>query len=105
MSAPLQILRLLADGNPWTPDELAEASGLERWQVENAMRILRSESSMRSLPQPYQITPEGLANLATREDRAARSREGGFTAHGVRSMVERAVKRQPALQAAWRVGQ
>jgi len=105
MSAPLQILRLLADREPWTPDQLAEATGLERWQVENALRTLRTESSMQSLPKPYQITANGLANLARREDRAARSGEGGFTAEGVRSMVDRAIRRQPPLQSSWRAGQ
>lgn len=70
-SRTLILLKLLADGKPWTPPQLAEASGLTLIQVYNAMRNLRKGAFMRSLAQPYQITPSGRACLAERLGRAA----------------------------------
>lgn len=95
MSAPIILLRLMADGKPWTPEQLSRESGLERWRVDNALRVLRSGEFMRSLPQPYQITAAGLDRLAEREGREPAPRKGETT-------VARAVRVQPPLQAAWK---
>lgn len=70
-SRTLILLKLLADGKPWTPPQLADASGLTLLQVYNAMRNLRKGAFMRSLAQPYQITPSGRACLAERLGRSA----------------------------------
>ena len=69
-SHTLILMKLLANGQPWTPPQLAEASGLTLQQVYNSMRNLRKGAFMRSLPQPYQITPTGLECLAERLSRA-----------------------------------
>lgn len=70
-SHTLVLLKLLADGKPWTPPQLADASGLTLVQVYNSMRNLRKGALMRSLAQPYQITPSGRACLAERTERSA----------------------------------
>lgn len=95
MSAPTTLLRLMSDGKPWTPEQLAKESGLELWQVSNALRNLREGKYMRSLPQPYQITTEGLARLAEREGVDAEPAVG-------ETMTARAVMVRPPLQTAWR---
>lgn len=100
MSAPLQILRHLANRGAWTPEELVTATGLKRFQVDNAMRVLRSGGCMRSRPQTYEITPEGLADLAARETRA----EGLQATADAETVVQMAMRRQPDLQAAWSAG-
>jgi predicted transcriptional regulator len=70
-SHTLILLKLLADGKPWTPPQLADASGLTLLQVYNSMRNLRKGAFMRSLAQPYQITPSGRACLVERLGRSA----------------------------------
>lgn len=97
MSAPLQILRVLAAGGAWSPEDLVQATGLDRTSVDNAMRKLRSGHCLRSRPQTYEITSAGLADLDVREARALEA-----TARpDVETMVSMAVRHQSDLQAAW----
>ncbi len=95
MSAPTTLLRLMADGKPWTPEQLSRESGLDRRRVDNALRVLRAGEYMRSLPQPYQITAAGLDRLAEREGKEPALAPGETT-------TARAVRVQPPLQAAWK---
>jgi biotin operon repressor len=101
MSAPLQILRLLADGEAWSPEDLVKATGLDRTSIDNALRKLRAGRCMRSRPQTYEITAAGLDDLAVREARA----EDEPAKPDMQTMLTAAVRNQPALQAAWSAGQ
>lgn len=97
MSAPLQILRLLAAGGAWSPEDLVSATGLDRTAVDNALRKLRAGHCMRSRPQTYEITSEGIADLAAREERA----ECEVPKPDAQSMVATALRSQSALESAW----
>lgn len=99
MTAVQQLLKLLADGKARSPEQMAKATGLSMESVEHAMRKLRKGRLMRSLPMTYKITPAGLAGLAEREAQPECAPvQPKAPAH---TMVGYAIRRQPALQAAW----
>jgi DNA-binding IclR family transcriptional regulator len=99
MSAVATLLKLLADGKARSPEQMALETGLPMSTVAHALRKLRSGKYMRSLPMTYEITPAGLAGLAEREAQQEQAPvRPKALAH---TMVGYAIRRQPALQAAW----
>lgn len=75
MSHAMNLLKLLHERGPLSAAQLAEASGLSRKQVLDALHSLRTRKAMQMGDRPYQITAAGCDLAEKREARAKRQAE------------------------------
>lgn len=130
MSQPhsMILLKLLLERGPLSATQLAEASGLSRKQVTDAVHSLRVRNAMQMGERPYLITDVGrglawnrearvqrIAEKAARPKRAVRPKQEVVSKipdmpvvrrivaapAAADSIVAGAVQSRPALQAAW----
>lgn len=116
MTHAMTLMQLLIKRGPLSANQMVKATGMTLTQVRKAMHSLRVRGALQGMDRPYRITPVGRSLAVEREARAKRL--AGKTAQPKQpigrpkkkfdsvmadSFVRRAVRKQPALQAAWGV--
>ncbi len=94
----LTLLRLMADGKPWTSAQLKEATGMTTMEVENTVNVLRRGKYLRAQPVLFIATERGLKRSHTKTIRE-KTKEEIRKERNLRLAVKRAERAERLLEA------